>query len=196
MKAVSVGRTLSSGEPYHSDTDFPHQQPGNETDSLLERNINRMHASFNTTQIWGRSVPVLEKTSLYKSQSGMCNKGHAFNKILSFTLSNQHFIGWSHGESEKTGWFKPMRQVYFCSSTSLCADLCWMSQGCSKRSCHCSPFEKPSLAPLSPCVTSDENHDWSSVGILKGHQLGVHGNACSSPFCMRASTGVLNPSSI
>lgn len=52
------------------------------------------------------------------------------------------------------------------------------------------------MAPLTPRITSDENHDWSSVGILKGLQLGVHGSACSSPFCMRASTGVLNPGSI
>lgn len=39
--------------------------------------------------------------------------------------------------------------------------------------------------PSQPCIASDENHDWSSVGILKGPQLGVHGSACSSPLCMR-----------
>lgn len=93
-------------------------------------------------------------------------------------------------------WFKLIRCVYFYSTTSLCADLCWKSQGCSTCSCHRSLFEKPSLASLSPCITSDENHDWSSVGILKGLQLGVHGSVCSFPLCMRASTGVLNPSSI
>lgn len=49
--------------------------------------------------------------------------------------------------------------------------------------------------PSQPRIAPDENHDWSSVGILKGPQLGVHGSACSSPFCMRASAGVLNPSS-
>lgn len=49
--------------------------------------------------------------------------------------------------------------------------------------------------PSQPRIAPDENHDWSSVGILKGPQLGVHRSACSSPFCMRASAGVLNPSS-
>lgn len=50
------------------------------------------------------------------------------------------------------------------------------------------------LAGLSqPRVAPDENHDWSSVGILKVPQLGVHGLACSSPFCMRASAGGPEP---
>lgn len=53
----------------------------------------------------------------------------------------------------------------------------------------------PHAGPALACVAPDENHDWSSVGILKGPQLGVPGSACSSPFCMPASAGVLNPSS-
>lgn len=69
--------------------------------------------------------------------------------------------------------------------------------GCSSSSCHFSLFEWPSLALLSPHVDPDENHDWSSVGILKGPQLGVRWSACSSPTLHAGlSLGVLNPSSV
>lgn len=55
-------------------------------------------------------------------------------------------------------------------------------------------FERPSPVPSQPCVAPHENHDWSSVGIFKGPQLGVRGSPRSSTFRMRASAGVLNPS--
>lgn len=32
-------------------------------------------------------------------------------------------------------------------------------------------FESPLLEPLNPRVAADENHDWSSVGILKGPSI-------------------------
>lgn len=92
--------------------------------------------------------------------------------------------------------------AHFYIKLSPCADLCSRSQSCSTSSCHFPLLRGPSLAPRWPragpalaCVAPDENHDWSSVGILKGPQLGVPGSACSSPFCMPASAGVLNPSS-
>lgn len=102
---------------------------------------------------------------------------------------------------------------HFYIKISPCAYLCSRSQSCSTSSCHLSLFERSSPAPRwplagpllaprwplagpsQPLLAPDENHDWSSVGILKGPQLGVRGSACSSPFCMRASAGVLNPSS-
>lgn len=54
-------------------------------------------------------------------------------------------------------------------------------------------FRAPA-GPSQPCTAPDENHDWSSVGILKDLQLVLGGGVCSSPLWMRASAGVLNPS--